>query len=558
MRGLSRLMRRKSMWRNGGRVSAPLLSLQALRWRKRTILTWLAVGLALSAAALLFVRPHYTATAQLLLGVSSVGAATESTALVASEIETLKSSRLAQEVIDKHHLWKDEELACDSGGLLQRVMALVRGSCSSLPLAEVDRDTVLAKFQNATSITRSGNSFVVDVSFTSTDPQKAAAVANGLAAAYVDYQSGVQKRDIEQVGARLADHIVHLREKSDAASAAVDKLKGGDTRSQTPANDQVHELETQSQAYRWIYQTLLAHYAQSVHEQASPVTEARILSEAEPPSHWSSPNIPLGLLLGSGFGLLAGIAVAIRKEHVARPIRSLEQIERDIGIPALGIVPLVEGRRLLPASHQTSPLLLHDRGDALRGIKIAVNELCARDANVIGIVSAYQGEGKSTVAFNLAVLEVESKRRVLLVDANLHRPSLGMSLSHGTLLPPLEGRVALSDSVTRSDLGFDFLGECSDEPPIHPAVLLGSPAMRDLIGAARKHYDCIVCDLPNVLGHADVQAAAELFDALVLVTEWGRTPSAAATRAALKSTVIFDRLAGVIINKAPLRRGVIA
>ena len=98
---------------------------------------------------------------------------------------------------------------------------------------------------------------------------------------------------------------------------------------------------------------------------------------------------------------------------------------------------------------------------------------------------------------------------------------------------------------------FDFIGERSAETPVHPAVLLGSPAMRDLISSARGLYDCVVCDLPNILGHADVRAAADLFDALVLVAEWGRTPTAAATRAVLKSTAISDRLVGVIINKAP-------
>lgn len=550
------MVRRKSTGLRISRAAAPLFFWEALRWRKGTIVTWVAAGVALSAATLLFTQPHYTATAELLLGVSSSTTKTENAAIVESQIETLRSSHLAQYVIDKLGLWKDSELACDARGPLQRVLGLAGDPCSVPSSIGVDRNTILANFQSAVSVTRSGRSFVVGVSFTSGDPKRAAAVANALAAAYVQYQSDTETREIEQSGTRLADHIAHLREKSDRALAAVDKLKGGDAHKQgAAASDQVRALESQSQAYQGIYRTLLDRYAQSVSEQASPVTEARVISEAEPPSHWSTPDIPFVLLLGSGVGLLVGITIAMRKEQVARPVRSLEQIERDIGVRALGIVPLVQGRRLLPASHQMPPLLLHDRGDALRGIKIAVNELCARDTSVIGIVSAYQGEGKSTVAFNLAVLEVESRRRVLLVDANLHRPSLGLSLPRGTLLPPLEGRAALSDAVTRSELGFDFLGECSAESTVHPADLLGSSAMRDLIHAARDHYDCVVCDLPNVLGHADVQAAADLFDAFVMVTEWGRTPSAAATRAAMKSPAISDRLVGVIINKAPLMRG---
>lgn len=553
---MSRIVRRNGAAAKTARAATPLLFFEALRWRKGTIFTWIAIGLAVSTAALLLARPHYTATAQLLLGVSSVGAATASAALVESQIEALKSSRLAQSVIDKRGLWKDAEFACGSNGPLRRVLNLTQAVCSASQTFPADRDTIIANFQDATNVTRSGHSFVVNVSFTSIDSQKAAATANALAAAYVEYQSGVQTRNIEQASARLADRIADLREKSDAALAAADKKTGANA--PNASGNQASSPETQSEAFHWIYRTLLDRYAQSVSDQDSPVTEARIISEAEPPTHWSTPNIPLVLLLGSGAGMFLGIAVAMRNEHVARPVRSLEQIERDIGVPALGVVPLVQGRRLLPASHQIPPLLLHDRGDALRGIKIAVNELCSRDASVIGVVSAYQGEGKSTVAFNLAVLEVESKRSVLLVDANLHRPSLGLSLPKGTLLPPLEGRAELSDVVTRNELGFDFLGECSADSPVHPADLLGSPAMRDLIRAARDRYDCVVCDLPNVLGHADVLAAADLFDALVMVTEWGRTPSAAAMRAALKSSVIADRLVGVIINKVPPGRSAIA
>jgi Mrp family chromosome partitioning ATPase len=553
---MSKMVRRNGAAAKVARAATPLLFFEALRWRKGTIFTWVAIGLAVSTAALLLTRPHYTATAQLLLGVSSVGAATASAALAESQIEALKSRRLAQSVIDKRGLWKDAEFACGSNRPLRRVLNLTRGACPASQTSAADRDTIIANFQDATSVTRSGHSFVVNVSFTSIDAQKAAATANALAAAYVEYQSGVQTQNVEHAGARLADRIADLREKSDAALAAVDKQTGANA--PNASSNQASSSESQSQAFHWIYRTLLDRYAQSISEQDSPVTEARIISEAEPPSQWSTPNLPFVLLLGSGAGMFLGIAVAMRNEHIARPVRSLEQIERDIGVPALGIVPLVQGRRLLPASHQISPLLLHDRGDALRGVKIAVNELCARDARVIGVVSAYQGEGKSTIAFNLAVLEVESKRSVLLVDANLHRPSLGLSLPKGTLLPPLEGRAELSDVVTRNELGFDFLGECSADSPVHPADLLGSPAMRDLIRAARDRYDCVVCDLPDVLGHADVRAAADLFDALVMVTEWGRTPSAAAMRAALKSSVIADRLVGVIINKVPPGRSAIA
>lgn len=547
IRETSRIVRRNSAAHEPRSATALLIWRDAFRWRKGTILSWVATSVALAAGGLLSARPHYTATAELLLGVTSVGGADESAALVESQVETLKSDRLARSVIDRLGLWSDAELSCEAPAWSQ----------TAAPCPTADREAVLVRFKEATRVSRAGQSFVANVSFTSADAQKAANVANALAAAYVEYRAGLQARGVEQAGARLEGHIVRLREKSSEASALAGKLKAAGAAE--PSRDgHLRALESQSQAYRSILRALLDRYSKSVAQQASPVTEARIISEAAAPTQWSTPNVPVVLLLAAGAGALVGIAAALRKEHAARPVRSAEQIERDIGVPALGLVPLVAGRRLLPAPHQTTPLLLHDRGDALRGIKIAVRELCPPGACVIGIVSAQQGEGKSTVAFNLAVLEAESGQRVLLIDANLHRPSLGRMLPRGTLLASLEGRAALAEAVTRNELGFDLLGECGTEPPRHPAVLLGSPGLRALIGAARDVYDCIVFDLPHVLGHADVRAAADTCDALVLVTEWGRTPSAAATRAALKSTVIADRLVGAIINKAPLRQSPVA
>jgi succinoglycan biosynthesis transport protein ExoP len=138
---------------------------------------------------------------------------------------------------------------------------------------------VLNRFKEATTVKRSGRSYIANVSFTSSNPQKAAAAANALAAAYVGYRSSIQSRGVEETGSRLEGHIARLREKSEAASAAVDKLQGK-ARNRAQANGQLRTLESQSQTYQSIYKALLVRYAKSVHEQASPLTEARIISEA--------------------------------------------------------------------------------------------------------------------------------------------------------------------------------------------------------------------------------------------------------------------------------------
>lgn len=533
--------------------------MNALKWRKGTIVSWIATCLALASAGLLMSRPHYSATTELMLGAAGTTGSADpvsdmlaNTAVVDSQIKTLQSDYIARAVIDKLGLWQDAELVSDGGGVLSELSSA--SGLADNSAAGGKRDEVLKNFKERVTVTRSGRSYVAGVSYSSLSPERSAAASNALATAYVDYQNGLRAHGADRAGDRVEDRIAKLREKSAAASAEIDKLRD-EAAPKKPGNEaqaKVRELESEAQTYHSISEALLSQYSRTVNDEVGPLGEARIISAAEPPSQWSDPRVSLVLMLAACGGCLIGLMSAVRREYVERPIRTPEQIEREVGARALGVVPLVTGRQIHPAPNKAPPLLLHDRRDALRGVKIAANEVSRRrDSCVIGVVSAYPGEGKSTVAFNLSVLEAESRNRVLLIDANLRRPTLARSLKRGTLLAPLEGRAGLSDSVVRDELGFDFLGEHSADTSVHPAVLLGSSGMRDLIREARDLYDCIVCDLPNMLEHVDVRAAADVFDAFVLVTEWGRTPAGTVAKAVLKSDAIADRLAGVLINKAP-------
>jgi polysaccharide biosynthesis transport protein len=538
---------------------------RVLRWHKATVCIWAAAGFAVAQAYLLLSRPEFTATAELLLGVGSgmppriaddEGA---QTGLVENEIQTLRTERLATAVIGKLGLWNDAELAEAAPGPLTQILELAAGRDAAAGSIDAKRDVVLDRFKEATDVVRSGESYVARVSFSASDPHRAAAVANSLATAYVDYRTATQARNVDETGERMEGRIARLREKAAAASAALNALRnnssaiGAATRGNVDAK--LRQLESQAQAYRSLYQRMLGHYARTLRERSTPVSEARIISGAVAPSRWSSPKTSVVLLLATFAGGLLGIAVAARRERTKRPIRSLGQIENEIGVPALGVVPLVQGRRLYPAPGHAPPLLLRDKGDALRGVRLAVSEMCGGHRScVVGVISARREEGKSTIAFNLAVMEAESGKRVILIDANLHRPALARSLPCGALLAPLEERAAISGAVAANEFGFDLLGERSTDTPIHPAVLLGSPAMHKLIASARERYDFIVCDLPNVQEHIDARAAADLFDAFVLVTEWGCSPTGQA-RAALKSPAIADRLVGALINKVPRGTG---
>jgi polysaccharide biosynthesis transport protein len=175
-------------------------------------------------------------------------------------------------------------------------------------------------------------------------------------------------------------------------------------------------------------------------------------------------------------------------------------------------------------------------------------------AKVIGIVSALPGEGKTTVALGFAAFVAKSGARTLIVDADLRNPSMTRSLGY-TNAPGLLNMVAEKSDfdrlvITDSKFRFDFLPSSTQIKPSNSSDVLNSPAMKEMLRAATEDYDYIIVDLPPILPVVDVKAVAHLFDAFVLVVEWGSTSADEVLKAVSSSSVLSERLLGAVLNKA--------
>jgi capsular exopolysaccharide synthesis family protein len=195
-----------------------------------------------------------------------------------------------------------------------------------------------------------------------------------------------------------------------------------------------------------------------------------------------------------------------------------------------------------------------ETAETLRAIKVAIDlDHGGAGGRVIGIVSAIPGEGKTTVAASLAALISQTGRRVLVVDGDLRNPSLTRNFakeSKTTLIDVLADRMAVQQAiVTHTEHGFDVLPGAIRVRLAHTADILSSQPMTQLLDACRQTYDYILVDLPPLLPLVDVQAAAHLLDAFVMVTEWGRTTVDELDRALSVSPAFADRLLGVVLNK---------
>jgi exopolysaccharide transport family protein len=326
----------------------------------------------------------------------------------------------------------------------------------------------------------------------------------------------------------------------------------------------LRELETAANSYRSIYETFLARFTQSVQQQSFPSTEARVVTFASAPALPSSPKIGLSIALATICGLGLGVMAAIAREQLNRRIHTRAQIEELLNTSCLAVLPRFKSdKAVLGRSRQADGSQAFHRildaapfsgtAEALRYIKVAI-DLHPTGAKTIGIISALPGEGKTTVATSFGAFIAKSGARTFLIDGDLRNPAMTRTLGYSHAAGLLNVVAERSDYkelvISDSKLKFDFLPASTRIRTSNSADVLSSPIVKDLLKSARAEYDYILVDLPPVLPVVDVKAVAHLFDAFVLVVEWGATTSEELVKAVSASPVLSERLLGVVLNKA--------
>jgi capsular exopolysaccharide synthesis family protein len=170
---------------------------------------------------------------------------------------------------------------------------------------------------------------------------------------------------------------------------------------------------------------------------------------------------------------------------------------------------------------------------------------------VVLFTSALPQEGKTTTSVNSAIVLAQKGARVLLVDADMRRPGVHVTMG-------ISGRTGLSRLLTGSDTESNVILPSrqmnnlhilpAGPPPPQPAELLGSQVMRDFLNKWRNEYDHIIIDTPPALSVTDGVLLSVLADAVVLVVRSGQTPKDALRRARDLMLQVNARLMGVVVN----------
>lgn len=276
---------------------------------------------------------------------------------------------------------------------------------------------------------------------------------------------------------------------------------------------------------------------------------ATIYSEAEPEGKPAKPNVPLHLALGGVLGLMFGLGLAFFLEYMDTTVKNLDDVERFLGVPVLAVVP--KGVGVLHRSSGFNP-----DAEAYRILRtnIEFNRKSA-DANCLSVVSGGAGEGKSTTMVNLAYVCAQGGYNVLLIDADLRRPSMHthFDVSHTTgLTNYLTTDIRLEDVVIRTQVeNLYFLP--SGLLPADSAGLLNSQRMVDLIAEVKSRFDLVLIDSPPILGVSDASVLANEADMTMIVVQHRKLPRHMLMR--VKQTVenVGGRVLGVVLNNVDLR-----
>jgi polysaccharide biosynthesis transport protein len=346
------------------------------------------------------------------------------------------------------------------------------------------------------------------------------------------------------------------------------------------AQVKLRELTASAQAYQDLYNTFLGRYNASLQQIASPIAEASVITPAAPliPRDYGKTYKTAALF--PALGLALGLGIAVLREMIAgRVFLTSRSVQSHLRIPCIGLIPKVQSRKRTgwlakkdKSGSAIRTLVRGDRGiswtvidhplsrfsEGVRSIKLAIDlENRSRSGKVIGLTSATQNEGKSTVALALGQLIARNGASVIVVDCDLRNPSLTRSVAPNAASGVVElayGRTSLEDVIWKDQLTqMAFVPAIPNTGPPDPPSILSSAELRRVFDELRKQYEFVVVDLSPLAGVIDVCATTELIDAYVLVVEWGRTTVDAVQHTLRAAPNVAESILGAVLNKADIK-----
>lgn len=368
-------------------------------------------------------------------------------------------------------------------------------------------------------IEQSPDNNLATVTATDPSPESAALVATTFAEQFIQFRRETSRQVVDRAITLLQRRITNLRE------------------NQAPSRE-ILPLESR---------------LQDLQNLASVQTgNVQLVEAADQPDSPSSPRTARNVALAGFFGLILGGLIALLVDRLDRRVREPSELESIMGAPNLGVIPL--SKALRKASTGPPP---PEVSEPFRMLRMMLRFLDAESrASCILLTSSEPGEGKSTVAWHLALSAAAGGERAILIEADLRRPTLHSrtdgELRGRGLSTVLSGFATLDDALDKGvadESGSLDVLYAGPKPP-NPAELLASESMRRLVEELRTSYDLVVIDSAPLPAVADAIPLLGQVDGVLVVSRLAQARRDRLSALRQQLSRLDARVLGVVINGA--------
>jgi polysaccharide biosynthesis transport protein len=288
---------------------------------------------------------------------------------------------------------------------------------------------------------------------------------------------------------------------------------------------------------------------------ASAANAVAIVAPARLPNRPASPSLPLNLALSLIVALVIALAIAFVLDHLDDSVKTPEDVLALTGLATLGSILTMPGGRERPEVYRLQALLYPRSPGAERFRALRTNvEFASVDTPIrkLLVTSSAVGEGKTTVAANLAIVFAQAGRRTILVDADLRRPGVARMFD----LPEGDG---LSTMLRTDQWSIDEVAAQTEEPnlrvittgplPPNPSELLGSQRMRALLAQLDEEADLVIIDSPPLQAVTDAAILSSLVDGSILVIQANKTRTAVVRLGRESLAKVGAHILGAVLNR---------
>ena len=407
--------------------------------------------------------------------------------------------------------------------------------------------------ENAISVQPVRDTQLIDLHVEHPDPQIAAKLANTLPEVFVEFTNQQQTARYQELKESLQSQLEEISQEIQTTDERLQAL-GDATDPETASRRTI--LEDRLAQYRSTYGNLLAQLENIRLAEANALDTVTVVEPAVPPTHPVRPRVLMNTLLAMIIGGMIGLGAAFLIEYLDDTVKTPDDLARITPVSTLGIIAKSKygDEGLITLEDPRSPI-----AEAYRTVRTGIQFASIdKPIRTLVVTSAGPGEGKSTTAANLAVVIAQAGKKVVLIDADLRKPTQHKRWK-------LPNTVGLTGALLMDELSenLDYLLSptqvenlwllTSGQLPHNPSELLGSHKLQELTDYLLQKYDLLLFDSPPALAVTDPVVLGRNMDGVIVVVDAGSTREPALVHVLSEMEKVNANIIGIVLNR--YRRG---